>query len=212
MPSIVIHSAVAKKVGDRLGINSKDYQVGAISPDLSKLIGNPREYSHFVEEKDGPPNLDRFLYKYKDSLKDDFVLGYFVHLYTDFLFEKYFVSNFLDDGRNTITKADGTEFKYTDKTYKLYLYNDYTNLNEQLISKYNIDYSFLDEPYETNKWLIEEVPISEIEVLFKATKEIIANSKKRKDFLFNIKDMVAFIDFASILISQRIEELVDINN
>ena len=55
----------------------------------------------------------------------------------------------LDDGRitdgqemcirdsNYIKELDGTLVEYTEKTFKYYVYNDYSNLNNQLIDRYN---------------------------------------------------------------------------
>lgn len=204
MPSIVVHVAVAKKVANKLDISGRDYFVGAISPDLSKLVGNPREYSHFCDSRFELPNIDRFLYKYKDYLNNLFVLGYFVHLYTDYLYESYFVSRFLNEKRDIVTKIDGTKVNCNEAILKQYMYNDYTDLNEKLISKYKLDFSFLDEEYKTNSNIIEEIPIDKIDILFKTTKDIIDRSTERKNFLFNLKDIISFVDFSSQLISQKI--------
>ena len=209
MPSIVIHVAVANKVAKNLNMFNKDYMVGAIAPDLSVLVGNERAYSHFCDDFYGAPNIDKFLYKYRKDLNKFFVLGYFVHLYTDYLFETYFVPSFFDEKKDIITKIDGTRFKCNHAGMKQYLYNDYTDLNIKLINKYKLDFSFLDEEYTSNSNDIDEIPMDKISLLYTKTKDIIEKSKEKKNLLFNIKDMISFIDFSSKLISQKINELLD---
>ena len=207
MPSLVIHAAVNKKVAKELEIDDRDFFVGGISPDLSKLVGNTRAYSHFCDDLIGAPNIDRFLYKYKDYINEYFVLGYFVHLYTDYLFEKYFVHSFLSEDRDVVTKIDGTKVRCNEAILKQYMYNDYTDLNDKLISKYKLDFSYLDNPYVSNKMLIDEIPIDKLDLLFKSTKEIIEKSIDKKSFLFNIKDIISFIDFSSNIIIQKIKNM-----
>ena len=92
---------------------------------------------------------------------------------------------------------------------KQYLYNDYTDLNIKLINKYKLDFSFLDEEYTSNDNYIDEIPMDKISLLYTKTKDIIEKSKEKKNLLFNIKDMISFIDFSSKLISQKINELLD---
>ena len=71
--------------------------------------------------------------KYGNRLDDDFVLGYYIHLYTDYLWFKYFVPDFCENG--SLYKLDGTK-EFVDDDKKLYyFYNDYTNLNIKLIDE-----------------------------------------------------------------------------
>lgn len=207
MPSIIIHMAVAKKVAKSLDFDSKDFTIGSIAPDMSKIIGNERSYSHFCDEKYSPPNIDAFLYKYKDYLYKPFVLGYFVHLYTDYLFETYFQQKFLSSDRNLITKIDGSIFKCNDSIFKQYLYNDYTDLNKKIINKYKIDCSVFDETYDSNDATIEEISIDKVDLLLKTSKEIIDKSNEKKNFLIDIKDISSFIDFSTMIISQKIKDM-----
>ena len=68
--------------------------------------------------------------KYKDKLNDDFVLGYYIHLYTDYLWFKYFEPDFYKNG--VIYKLDGSEEYVPAEQKRDYFYNDYTNLNIKL--------------------------------------------------------------------------------
>ena len=65
------------------------------------------------------PNINKFLDKYGNYLNDDFVLGYYIHLYTDYLWFKYFIPNIIKG--NYIKELDGTLVEYTEKTFKYYV-------------------------------------------------------------------------------------------
>ena len=91
MASSMIHMAVAKELNDKLKRDSKSILIGSIAPDIAKLIGENKVRSHFEDRDDDIPNLNKFLSKYKVKLDDDFVLGYYIHLYTDYLWFKYFI-------------------------------------------------------------------------------------------------------------------------
>jgi len=95
MASYVIHIAVAQEINKVLKKDKKKLLIGSIAPDLSKLLGETKVKSHFLDsEQDLIPKIDRFLNKYKNNLDDDFVLGYYIHLYTDYLWFKYFTPKF----------------------------------------------------------------------------------------------------------------------
>ena len=86
MASSMIHLAVAKEVNKELKRDYRKLYIGSIAPDISKNIGETKEFSHFLDNPDiDIPNLDRFLEKYKKYLYDDFVMGYYLHLITDYL-------------------------------------------------------------------------------------------------------------------------------
>ena len=96
MASSVIHMCVASEVNKYLKKDNKGILIGSIAPDISKQVNETKEYSHFLDNIDNDiPNVDRFLYKYKNYLNDDFVMGYYIHLYTDYLWFKYFIPNFI---------------------------------------------------------------------------------------------------------------------
>ena len=99
MASALMHMAVANELNKTLKRDNDRLLIGSISPDISKIIGESKLYSHFLDDiNDELPNIDRFLSKYKNSLNDDFVLGYFIHLYTDYLWFKYFIPEVYKNG------------------------------------------------------------------------------------------------------------------
>ena len=136
MASSIIHICVANEINKSLKRNSRELLIGTIAPDISKLLGESKLYSHFLDDIDNNiPNINKFLIKYKNNLDDDFVLGYYIHLYTDYLWFKYFITKIIDG--NYLKELDGTFIKCNNDTFTYYVYNDYSNLNKQLLDKYN---------------------------------------------------------------------------
>ena len=206
MASSVIHMAVASEVNK---IIKKDYDkllIGSITPDISKTIGETKIRSHFLDnEIDNIPNLQRFLAKYKKNLNDDFVLGYYIHLFTDYLWFKYFIPEIQTN--DYITKIDGTKIKCTEYMFRKYIYNDYTNLNKELIDEYKLDLSvFYKRMPKLNK-TIEEIPMDKIKLIIDKSAEIIEKSKVNKDLIFDIKNIKKFIETSTELTIANLKEL-----
>ena len=196
MASSVIHIAVAKEINKKLKRDEQKLFIGTIAPDISKLIGENKVKSHFLgSEKTDRPDLYKFLAKYKNYLYDDFVMGYYIHLFTDFLWFKYFVTDFWDD--EFITKLDGTKVKCTQEMFKKYLYNDYTNLNVQLIDEYNLDLKIFYMDIPKLEKIIEEIPMDKLDIIVNKAGTIIENSKQYKDMTFNIENVKRFITFCT---------------
>ena len=206
MASSVIHMSIAKEINKTLKRDSNKILIGSIAPDISKLIGETKVNSHFLESEDNNiPNIDKFLKKYKNEMNDDFVIGYFIHLYTDYLWFKYFVPDFFE--KDYVTKLDGTVVKCRGRMLSLYIYNDYTNLNKQLIDEYNIDISALNNEIPPIKNIIEEIPIDKIEVIINEALITIENSKLKKDLVFNIDNIKSFIEITVKLTIAKLQEI-----
>lgn len=191
MASSMIHIVVANEVNKKLKRNNKKLLIGSIAPDIAKHIGMTKVESHFEETDNDIPNLDRFLLKYKDDLSDDFVLGYYIHLYTDYLWFKYFEPDFYENG--VIYKLDGTIENIPFEKKRDYFYNDYTNLNIKLIDEYNLDLSiFYEEVPEFNN-IIKEIPMNKIQIIIDQTGIIIENTKESKSYVFDMDVVNKFI-------------------
>ena len=204
--SAVIHLAVANEINKKLNRDKSQLLIGAIAPDISKFIGEDKTKSHFLKELDSNiPDIESFLNKYKNSLTDDFVMGYFIHLYTDYLWFKYFVTEFYD--KPMITKLDGTVVKCSGNMLSLYVYNDYTNLNIKLIDKYNMDLKIFYNQLPKLSNIIEEIPMDKMGLLLSQMGIIIENSKEKKDYIFNIENVEKFIATSVELILGKITEL-----
>lgn len=169
------------------------------------MINEDRNISHFLRPGEKVPTIDEFLAKYKNHLNDDFVLGYYVHLYTDYLWFKYFLTEIMNE--NKITKLDGTVVNLNGNMDRLYIYNDYTNLNIQLIDEYNLDLKILyNEIPEINN-IIDEIPIDRIKILTDNIGRIIEKTKENKTFLFDISNIIKFINTSTELILANLNEL-----
>lgn len=206
MASSMIHLAIANEVNKTLNRDRKKLLIGSIAPDISKLIGENKIKSHFLDNiDDNIPNINRFLKKYKSNLDDDFVMGYYIHLYTDYLWMKYFFSEIFTN--HSIHKLNGEKVTCDDKKLSYYIYNDYTNLNIKLIDEYELDLEIFYEEIPKLNNIIQEIPMDKINLIVEKAGIIIANTKVHKDYVFNIDNIEKFISTSTKLILANIEEL-----
>lgn len=206
MASAIIHMAVASEINKTLKRLDNKLLIGTIAPDISKFIGRTKLESHFLESLDNDiPNLEKFLLKYKDKLNDDFVMGYYIHLFTDYLWFKYFVPNFYQD--NMVTKLDGTVVECKGKMLDLYIYNDYTNLGMRLLDEYNLNLKIFYNDIPELENIIEEIPMDKINIIVNQVANIIEKSREYKEFIFNIENIKSFIKLSTELILSKIKEI-----
>lgn len=197
MASSVIHICVAKEVNKYLKRDEKKLLIGSIAPDISKQIGETKVRSHFlVENPDASiPNMKSFLDKYENNLNDDFVMGYYIHLYTDYLWFKYFITEFVKE--NYVYDLDGEKLVLTENEKTDYIYNDYTNINIKLIDMYNLDLSMFYEEIPKFKNIIKEIPMDKINIIIDKTGIIIENSKEGKNYVFDERIVSNFIKLST---------------
>lgn len=205
MASSLIHIAVASELNKVLKKNKEKLFIGTIAPDIAKLIGENKMKSHFLDQNDSIPNLEKFLDKYSKNLNDDFVLGYYIHLFTDFLWFKYFISEVYD--KDIIKKLDGTEVKCNGRMASIYIYNDYTNLNSQLVDRYDLDFKIFYNELPLFDNIIEEIPMDKLSLIVDKTGTLILNSKNFKDMIFNMEHVEKFIELSVELILNNLMEL-----
>lgn len=208
MASSMIHIAVASELNKKLNRDKSKLLIGTIAPDISKLIGESKRITHFVNdetESDSIPDLDLFLKKYKNKINDDFVLGYYIHLFTDYLWFKYFLTEIWTE--DMITKLDGTVVKCEGRMALQYIYNDYTNLNINLIDDYNLDLKIFYNEIPKIENIITEIPMNKLFLIVDKAGEIIENTKVHKDMVFNMKNVHKFIETTIDLITDNLKEL-----
>ena len=205
MASAVIHLCVAKKVSEHFHINNKELLLGSIAPDLSKQIGADRRISHFLNTpKKDVPNIQVFLDKYRDSLDKSFNLGYFIHLYTDKIWFDEFMSELVND--NVVRLIDDTIIQTSKEEIGHLIYNDYTNLNIDLIDYYKLDLSLFYEDFILPDSNIDEIPLDKLDILLEKMATIIMNSKMKKEYVFDMNKIINFIEYASDKIINKIYE------
>jgi len=206
MASSIIHIAVANEINKELKKDEYQLLLGSIAPDISKQIGDSKEKSHFQNDnEDSIPNINKFLKLYKQYLDDDFVLGYYIHLYTDYLWFKYFIPEIIK--YDILTTLEGEKIKINPKEKIEYIYNDYSNLNKQLIEKYNLNIDLFNKKIPKIKNIIKEIPIDKINLLVDKTLYIIENSKNKKNVVFDIKNIEQFIGISKELILSNINQM-----
>lgn len=205
MASAIIHICVVKEINKSLGLDEKYLFLGSIAPDISKQIGQTKEKSHFLTTaKSNVPDIFKFLEKYKGFLTDTFLLGYFIHLYTDKLWFDEFIRERTYE--NTIRLLDGTIISSNEEEITNLIYNDYTNLNISLIDQYNLDLSLFYEEIDLPKSRIDEIPIQKLPILIEKMGIIIENSKKEKCYIFDIPVINQFIEYSAKKILRKMEE------
>ena len=205
MASAVIHIAVAKEINKDLKMNEKELFLGTIAPDISKQLGESKVKSHFLlNDKTDLPIFDKFLDKYKNNLNNPFIMGYYIHLFTDYLWFKYFIPE-ITNSSDYINVLSGNKIKCTKEEIEKLIYNDYTNLNISLIEEYNLDLSLFYEDIEIPNIKFDEIPLDKLQVIVDQMGIIIENSKKEYTYSFNIDNVKQFIELCKKIISNDIE-------
>lgn len=209
MASAIIHLAVANELNKVLNREYKPYMIGSIAPDIWKQVGEPSKVkSHFKDYEDAEvPNLDRFLDKYRDKLDDDFVLGYYIHLLTDYYWFKYFIPSIYNEDKSIMKRLDGTKIYLTDDEAGELIYNDYTNLNVQVIDEYNLVLDLFYEELPEINHIIDEIPMDKLDVLMEKMGLIIENSTYDKEYVFDIEYIRNFMEMCKSGITDNLKEL-----
>ena len=191
MASAIIHLCIAKEVNKVLGMDEKLLFLGTIAPDISKQIGQSKEISHFLDHsnEDDIPNIDRFLKKYEAELEHPFEMGYFIHLLTDKYWFRDYVYNYIERYASESGKKD-----LTYSALKQLIYDDYTNINIDLIDKYGLSLELFYEDFKYPNSKITEIPMDKLPIIVEKMGMIIKESKEEKTFIFDTYDIVKFID------------------
>ena len=210
MASSVIHMCVASEVNKRLKRDNDLVLLGSIAPDISKHLGKTKFESHFLFDDTEVPSIQAFLEKYKKSLTDDFVLGYYIHLYTDYIWFKYFYIDFLENG--DLYLLDGTKVEATELSIKEYFYNDYTTLNKILIEEYELDLKIFENKIPKLKNIIKEIPMNQLQLIVDKTNAIIKKANETKSYVFDAERIYKFINTSVEAIITNLKDIGYIKN
>ena len=204
MASAIIHLCVAKKIGEKLNILNNDLLLGSIAPDIAKVIGENKNTTHFIDVVEDIPNVNYFIKKYGQYLNNNFELGYFIHLYTDKLWYEQFDRLFLND---TIRLKDGTILVVGANKVREIIYNDYGNVNIDLIDKYSLNLKLFYEDIILTKTYIDEYSIEKTQLLLDKMGIIIANSKNGPTYSLDLTEIEEFIETTTDTIINVINNL-----
>ncbi len=190
MASAVIHLCIAREINKYLKMNEYDLMLGSIAPDISKQIGETKEISHFLDHtnEDDIPNIDRFLQKYRNDLHNPFTMGYFIHLLSD----KYWFRDYVYQYIERYTR-ENVKQKITYTALRDLIYNDYTNINGELIDKYELPLEIFYEEFREPTTAIREIHVDKLDILIDKMGIIIEEAKKEKNFLFDMNDIEIYI-------------------
>lgn len=114
MPTWAIHLSIAKKLNTKLNLSKDEFLFGNILPDIPngyyiKDISSIISYNetHFIPVDEDKyincpkiPKYELFLDKYSNYIKNPVILGYYVHLLTDYYFNKEIINNYITLGVN----------------------------------------------------------------------------------------------------------------
>lgn len=199
-----MHLCIAKEVNKYLHMDERALLLGAIAPDLSKELGETKEISHFLDHssEDDLPNIDHFLRKYRQDLHNPFTMGYLIHLLSD----KYWFRDYINVYISRYTH-DKDKKTLTYSALRSVIYNDYTNINIDLIEHYNLSLDIFFNKYSLPQSNITEIPINKLPVLIDKLSLIIKESTTEKTFVFNTNDIIEFISASVKYIIKDIQML-----
>lgn len=205
MASAIIHICVANEINKKIKKDKNKLLIGSIAPDISKQVNETKKHSHFLTDNNDIPNLSLFMERYKNKLDDDFVLGYYIHLYTDYLWYKYYMPEIFS--KNVIKKLDGEEVECKGRMASMYIYSDYTTLNRELIDNYELDLSIFYREIPKLENIIKEIPMDKINIIVEKMGLLIANVKENKHYVMDLEGVSQFIKISTELILSHLNEI-----
>ncbi len=193
MASSLIHICIAKKINEKLNLDTKQLYLGSIAPDISKWSNVSKLKTHFSSKSDPDiPNIDIFLEKYYNNLNDPFVLGYLTHLYADKMWYNDFMNSKFEGDK--IKLLDGSAVKTTVEEWSNMMYNDFSNLTQKLSNYYKLDLTLFNEKFNDPKNIIKEMPLDKLPVLINEVCLLFNNYSCSNLFIFDLEEVTQFID------------------
>ena len=204
MASTLMHIAIAKEVNKYINLDERELILGTLAPDISVELGENKEISHFLNPSTEyeTPNINNFLNKYRKYLKDPFVMGYFIHLIADKYWYRDYITKFVDKYTDNNEKK-----KLTYAAIKNIIYNDYTNINNDIIEKYDLVLGNVFENPRTKSTIITEIKTDSLNRIVDKLRLILEESTPDKTILFDIKDIEEYINESAKYIVKDIEML-----
>ena len=185
MPCWSIHLGVCTEVNKKFNLDKDLVLFGSILPDLLD-----RRYSHYY---DGYlPNIESFINKYKDNINNPIIIGYYIHLLTDYYYNEYIYSNcfvYKDKELIGVKLLNGdlissNDFKYCRRVKQ----DDFKNYGNYLINSDLIEYPInYNKIYDSIKELDFNIDLDNI-------KDKVNYFKSDKYFEYNIFNGYKLLD------------------
>lgn len=137
MASLNIHLAIGKRYLEKNNSikNEEEFYRGIIEPDI-EIDKNKSHYTSCLDKTNLKYYLskrtDLYKFLYENEIDNDYNLGIFIHLVTDYLFFNIFFEN------KYIESIDINSFNND-------LYHSYDNTDEYIVNKYNLDFPYLEK-------------------------------------------------------------------
>lgn len=211
MSSIIMHICVSNIIKDELKL-SNDFLAGSVLPDLKKLMGIDRNITHYLKysvDEDGNvmhlPDLEKFIEDNTFRLSDPLVLGSYANLIEDKVWFEKFVGKYIklhneDLGLITLNKT-GEVCKF--EVFSKEMYSDYNNVNDVVISKYNMDLNIISK--EIKDGLHDEALVSCLEKSL-----TINNNFKLSDerYFLTDDDLNDYINISKKEVIKKLKEII----
>ena len=232
MPTWAIHLATAKKVSEKININKNIFTFGNVLPDIpneyvvkgiSHHISHAR--THFetevlvVEHIEKRYDLRNFAEKYKTKFSNPLMLGYYIHLLTDYYWndKTYSEHGIYDEEKNRIglilntgekilcSKEQARQTKVNDfKIFSKYIYKNQLASNVKYQPEIqeclkDIDWIKLEEP-DINK------TIEYINDKFTGKSDVFSENENQEYKIFSESEMLESIDNSVIFILKMIRK------
>lgn len=177
MPSWKIHSKIANDLNKSLRVNKKYFMIGNLLPDQDKYNipnitgGINRKISHFISDEDfkngiNLPNYNDMFEKYKGRFSNPVLLGYLVHLLTDFYWNNHIYKNYFIKDNNKyigVKINEGKIFNCDFSDANKMKQNDFKKFNNSLsIKKNNFRFCLNNKFFKE----IEELKLSKKDIYF----------------------------------------------
>ncbi len=188
MPSLTIHAKVGYEIGKKLHLNSYNYYLGILAPDAPNLNGfaekKERWAAHVRREdlNDWRDALKKFYQNNKNKYNHDFLLGYYIHILTDIIFDDYFyfdirrkivVENYSEQEAHQLLNNDMYDYYFTDyETMRDVLkqsqdaYN-INNITKELLLAWKEQFLNLPPKANSRKYVTEESISKLIDLVYK---------------------------------------------
>ncbi len=95
MPNIMIHLEVGNYLSKRINKNSYNYYLGLIAPDSPNTYGFGKKEERWLAHQrkknydEWRKSLNEFYEREKNNYDVDFLLGYYIHILTDIIYDDY---------------------------------------------------------------------------------------------------------------------------
>lgn len=232
MPTWAIHLATAKKVSEKININKNIFTFGNILPDI------PNEYvvkeiihhvshakTHFetdilvVEHMEKRYDLRNFAEKYKSKFSNPLMLGYYVHLLTDYFWndKTYGEHGIYDEEKNRIGLVlnDGERILCSKEKARQIKTQDF-----KIFSKYIYDHHLADKPEYQEKikeylkeidWIILEESDIQKTIAYISDRctgkaQVLENGESTEYRIYSEKEMLELVDTSVVFILKMIKK------